>query len=929
MIIFFENIFFFLQQNFQIFSILVLLSFCIVYKLIVLVYFNKKFNFFSSSKNHRINIIVILCSSAFTNLALILNYLHNEPFLFIPDLVYSGFVRFEFVTFSMQIYCTILFFRDLSSSKLKNPFFKFILNVQAVFSLIFSLYYSFRLCVASWFGIFYFSSFELTMYTIYSVYLLIAGFFVSYIIIRNFKTEKIRLLKHHISILGWFFFLPYALLKFLEFLISPFVTPLLSTATSVLLTGMIYYMVKRLAGFRFLNMDLHVKSKKVEKFSFVDDFKDVLVKLGTISSPNELVNISKDFFQKAFGIPKDKLSLFFKSSWLEKQQIKIDENSSSDSRRFVVEKVFSSTSESRQIVDYAVENRIMILDEIEFNHFYAQIDVEKITLNSILSFLKELNIDLFLPIFCESKIVGFILIDRNSRPGRFFTDMDRDEMLIYVNYIGSIIYFLTHMNLDVVLTRERNVKMEIYKKEKLLELIKKSIQPFLSFKTQKIGVMTYKNKKVVYCNQAAKDILKVDINLNKNLEISQDIFGLGFETATTFLSKKEIVSLPDGENVCVATSLHLEKDNTVMTISSPTIGDLIKDKLACLKDQNKWSYLLALTNTEEGKVINQLIPSDTPTLLNCKIALFEAANTGKNILLEVSSNEDALSFAHGIHKINKRHAFEEICIERNMNEDLFLLKLFGINPLFRDNNEISLIESLHKVGTLFVQNIHLLSLKLQKKLLELIVSGKFSPLKSDATIEADVLLIVSTTQNLQELVNHGLFLKELFFELRKFSVWLPALTILPEEELLDLVENLRSQLVYTKIYKNLLLFSQTDKNKLLELGCVSISELKTKIQGIILKKTKKQSGFTASSIIDPAFNVTDFDLIEVARLGKNALKDPKKLAMLLNKFKYNQSKVALFLNVNRSTVSRKCAQFGLDGAGQNLQQKINNIEEIE
>jgi len=181
-------------------------------------------------------------------------------------------------------------------------------------------------------------------------------------------------------------------------------------------------------------------------------------------------------------------------------------------------------------------------------------------------------------------------------------------------------------------------------------------------------------------------------------------------------------------------------------------------------------------------------------------------------------------------------------------------------------------------------------------------------------MDSDVILICSCNQNLQGLVSQGLFLKELYFELGKTAVWMPSIAALPEEDFFDLIEGLRLQLIYSKIYKNLLVFNEMDKSKLLDVKCVSINELKTKIQSIILKKTKRQTDHV-DSVIDPAYQISDFDLIEAARLGKNVLKDPKKLAMLLHKFKYNQSKVALFLNVNRSTVSRRCTQFGLDHLG--------------
>ena len=233
-----------------------------------------------------------------------------------------------------------------------------------------------------------------------------------------------------------------------------------------------------------------------------------------------------------------------------------------------------------------------------------------------------------------------------------------------------------------------------------------------------------------------------------------------------------------------------------------------------------------------------------------------------------------------------------------------------MNPIFQQRQESCLFEYLNGKGTLLIQNVHLLSLGLQKKLLDFIVSGKYFPLRSDASVESDVLLICSTNQNLLDLVGRGHFLKELYLELQKCSVWLPSLAALPEDEFVELSEKLRQQLVYSKLYQNLLVFTESDRKKLLSSGCVSLNELKTKIQNIVLKKTRRQS--INESVMDPAYQISDFELVEAARLGKHALKDPKILTTLMNKFKNNQSKVAVFLGVNRSTVNRRCSQYGID-----------------
>ena len=51
-------------------------------------------------------------------------------------------------------------------------------------------------------------------------------------------------------------------------------------------------------------------------------------------------------------------------------------------------------------------------------------------------------------------------------------------------------------------------------------------------------------------------------------------------------------------------------------------------------------------------------------------------------------------------------------------------------------------------------------------------------------------------------------------------------------------------------------------------------------------------------------------MYNVVKLGKSALKDKQIMTYLWNKFK-NQTKIAKLLNVNRSSVNRRCKEFNL------------------
>ena len=63
--------------------------------------------------------------------------------------------------------------------------------------------------------------------------------------------------------------------------------------------------------------------------------------------------------------------------------------------------------------------------------------------------------------------------------------------------------------------------------------------------------------------------------------------------------------------------------------------------------------------------------------------------------------------------------------------------------------------------------------------------------------------------------------------------------------------------------------------------------------------------------VDASYNYTEPELIEAARLGKQALRNPRIMGILWAKFK-NQTKIAEFLDVNRSSVNRRCKEYNLE-----------------
>ena len=139
---------------------------------------------------------------------------------------------------------------------------------------------------------------------------------------------------------------------------------------------------------------------------------------------------------------------------------------------------------------------------------------------------------------------------------------------------------------------------------------------------------------------------------------------------------------------------------------------------------------------------------------------------------------------------------------------------------------------------------------------------------------------------------------------------MPSLVTLPENELAQLADGLTEQAIKTGDLKNFLELTDREKNKLMHSRPTSLHELKNKVQQLLIAKSKKNNIYNETEF-DPAYEVSDPDLIEASRLGKQALKDRKIFTMLWRKFE-NQSKIATFLGVNRSSVNRRCKDYNLE-----------------
>ena len=169
-------------------------------------------------------------------------------------------------------------------------------------------------------------------------------------------------------------------------------------------------------------------------------------------------------------------------------------------------------------------------------------------------------------------------------------------------------------------------------------------------------------------------------------------------------------------------------------------------------------------NSAKAKKVKELIARVAPT--NSLVLIKGQKGVGKELI------------ALNIHYFSLRAGESFVDFKcANSTEDLIEGELFGYKQgtvIGHDGERKGLFDYADK-GTLFLDNVDLLPLSVQAKLVKYLEEHKIQRVGGSQQISLDIRIIASTTKDLEELVSKGLFREDLYYRLHIVPFEVPSL----------------------------------------------------------------------------------------------------------------------------------------------------------
>jgi len=308
-------------------------------------------------------------------------------------------------------------------------------------------------------------------------------------------------------------------------------------------------------------------------------------------------------------------------------------------------------------------------------------------------------------------------------------------------------------------------------------------------------------------------------------------------------------------------------------------------------------------NSIQSKTLHQHIDLVAPTQMS--VLVLGESGTGKEYV------------ARRIHAQSKRSKGKFVAVDCGaLSEELAISELFGhVKGAFTGahaNKQGQFVEA--KGGTLFLDEVGNLSYEVQVKLLRALQERIIQPLGSNQEIEVDVRIITATNENLLNQVRDGGFREDLYHRINEFKIQVPAL-IERKDDFWEFTEFFKEN-ANAELDRHVEDFDTEVKSIFAAYSWPgNLRELRNVIRRAVLLSHDSDTVSAAALPPEMKESADGYTIYGSSPYDLKAQKQNSEREMIiktLEEAKYNKSKAARLLNIDRKTLYLKISKYDID-----------------
>ena len=315
---------------------------------------------------------------------------------------------------------------------------------------------------------------------------------------------------------------------------------------------------------------------------------------------------------------------------------------------------------------------------------------------------------------------------------------------------------------------------------------------------------------------------------------------------------------------------------------------------------------------------NQVVLGSSPVARELHEMVRLVAPTNMSVLIEGESGTGKENIARTIHQLSPRANGPFVAVDCGaLSKELAGSELFGhVRGSFTGAvaDKIGQFESAHK-GTIFLDEVGNLSYEVQVKLLRAIQERVVQPIGSNKEVRVDVRILTATNDDLADSVRRGEFREDLYHRLNEFKLKVPPV----RERGKDLHEflNFFRDAANEELQRNVKAFDE-EVIKLFETydWPGNLREMKNVVKrAVLLSPGDKVTVSALPSEMMESMRALETREKTAGVYDLKALQEVQEREMIvktLQEVRYNKSKAARILNIDRKTLYLKMDKYGIE-----------------